>query len=132
MEMNAMRMRSRSMEYIDENSEDSCTVSPDYWISNRSRSLPRNLDQSGRRYSGKENRTLDRASMADSSICQEIRERRCFTDRVKRRAEHEPDISRSREGLARSETLVRKSKMKSNLRKLRSCSMLKLLKLHIQ
>ena len=105
------------MEYIDDYSEESSTVSHDYWISNRSRSLPRNLDQSGRRYSGKENRTLDRASMADSSICQEIRERRCFTDRVKRRAEHVPDISRSREGLARSETLLRKSKMRSNLRK---------------
>ena len=58
MEMNAMRMRSRSMEYIADHSEDSSTVSPDHWISNRSRSLPRNLNQSARRYSGNEYRTL--------------------------------------------------------------------------
>ena len=80
------------MEYIDDYSEESSTISHDYWISNRSRSLPRNLDQSDRRCTGQENRTLEIASMADNSISPEIRERRCFTDRMKRRAEHVPDI----------------------------------------
>ena len=75
------------------------------------------MDQSDRRFTGQENRTLEIASMADNSISPEIRERICFTDRMKWRAEHLPDISIRRDGLVRSETPVKKSKMRSNLRK---------------
>jgi hypothetical protein len=54
LEFDSMRMRSRSMEHFETDSKVGAMGSQDYWISNRSRSLPRNMEQSGSRYSGRE------------------------------------------------------------------------------
>ena len=58
----------------------------------------------------------------------EIRDRRCYTDRVKRKAEHVPDISKGRVGFSRSETLVRKSNMRQTHKAAATaCSVLRVL-----